>query len=34
MFSSHIWFDCEGYALSGTFYITEIELLVLKVQMT
>ena len=27
-FSSYIQFDCEGYALSDTFYRTEIELLV------
>ena len=24
-FSSYIQFDCEGYALSDTFYRTEIE---------
>ena len=30
MFSSYIQFDCEGYALSDTFYRTEIELLVFK----
>ena len=29
-FSSYIQFDCEGYALSDTFYRTEIELLVVK----
>ena len=29
-FSSYIQFDCEGYALSDTFYRTEIELLVFK----
>ena len=33
-FSSYIQFDCEGYALSDTFYRIEIELLVFKVQMT
>ena len=26
-FSSYIQFDCEGYALSDTFYRIEIELL-------
>ena len=30
MFSSYIQFDCEGYALSDTFYRIEIELLVFK----
>ena len=29
-FSSHIQFDCEGYALSDTFYRIEIELFVFK----
>ena len=29
-FSSYIQFDCEGYALSDTFYRIEIELLVFK----
>ena len=29
-FSFYIQFDCEGYALSDTFYRTEIELLVFK----
>ena len=29
-FSSYIQFDCEGYALSDTFYRIEIELLVLS----
>ena len=29
-FSSYIQFDSEGYALSGTFYRIEIELLVFK----
>ena len=29
-FSSYIQFDCEGYALSDTFYGIEIELLVFK----
>ena len=30
MFNSYIFFDCEGYALSDTFYIIEIEPLVFK----
>ena len=30
MFSSYIQFDCEGYALSDTFYRTEIKQLVFK----
>ena len=29
-FSSYIQFDCEGYALSDTFYRIKIELLVFK----
>ena len=28
--NSYILFDCEGYALSDTFYRIEIELLVFK----
>ena len=28
--NSYIMFDCEGYALSDTFYRIEIELLVSK----
>ena len=30
MFKSYILFDCEGYALSDTFYRIEIELLVFR----
>ena len=29
-FSSYTQFDCEGYALSDTFYRIEVELLVLS----